>query len=262
MRNNFFGISFCLLIFTAGFVAAFSGGPPDGRTGAPGESNCTVGCHSSSPLNSGSGTLTITGPSTYEPHGSSIMTIVISQMGQSRWGFEATALDTNDNFVGFFMDIEAIDRVQISPGGAREYVKHAFVGTDAGTSNVSPGWQINWQAPTTNVGPVTIYVAANAADNNNSNTGDFIYTESFTITPIVSSCCVASRGNVDNDPNDNVDISDLVFIVDFIFTNGSGPVCPEEANVDGDVGENIDISDLVYIVDFIFTGGPQPPACP
>ncbi len=76
------------------------------------------------------------------------------------------------------------------------------------------------------------------------------------------SCCIGDRGNVDNDPGDQVDISDLVFIVDFIFTGGAAPECDLEANVDGDPGENIDISDLVYIVDFIFTGGNPPPACP
>ena len=34
-----------------------------------------------------------------------------------------------------------------------------------------------------------------------------------------------------------------------------------EDYVDGDTGEIIDISDLVYLVDFMFTGGPQPPTC-
>ncbi len=77
-----------------------------------------------------------------------------------------------------------------------------------------------------------------------------------------SSCCLNTRGNVDSDVGDNVDISDLVFIVDFIFTGGTAPLCTEEANVDGDAGENIDISDLVFIVDFIFTGGLAPSACP
>ncbi len=75
-------------------------------------------------------------------------------------------------------------------------------------------------------------------------------------------CCVSVRGNVDGDFGDNTDISDLVFLVDFIFTGGPGPICLYEGNVEGDAGENIDISDLVYIVDFIFTGGPTPPACP
>ncbi len=73
-------------------------------------------------------------------------------------------------------------------------------------------------------------------------------------------CCVDIRGNVDNDILDAVDISDLVFVVDFIFTGGPAPVCSEEADVTADAA--VDISDLVYLVDFIFTGGPDPLVCP
>ncbi len=75
----------------------------------------------------------------------------------------------------------------------------------------------------------------------------------------ISGCCIADRGNFDNDPGDNVDISALVGLVDFIFTGGSAPQCEEEGDVDGS-GE-IDISDLVMLVDFIFTSGPPPTSC-
>ena len=74
-------------------------------------------------------------------------------------------------------------------------------------------------------------------------------------------CCMGPiRGNVDNDPGDNIDISDLVFLVDYMFNGGPDPVCPEEADVTGESG--IDISDLVYLVDYMFNGGPSPVACP
>jgi hypothetical protein len=82
------------------------------------------------------------------------------------------------------------------------------------------------------------------------------------------SCCVGDRGNVDYDPEDIIDISDLVYLVDYMFTSGPPPPCWEEANVDGsgdgppDGSEDIDISDLVYLVDYMFNGGPAPVACP
>lgn len=82
------------------------------------------------------------------------------------------------------------------------------------------------------------------------------------------SCCVGDRGNVDGDPEDLIDISDLVYLVDYMFTGGAPPPCWEEANVDGsgdgppDGSEDIDISDLVYLVDYMFNGGPAPVACP
>ena len=79
-------------------------------------------------------------------------------------------------------------------------------------------------------------------------------------------CCIGERGNVDNGEDDgtlatSVDISDLVYLVDFIFTGGFAPVCLEEANIDGDSGENIDISDLVQLVDFMFNEGVPPTSC-
>ena len=76
-----------------------------------------------------------------------------------------------------------------------------------------------------------------------------------------SSCCIGIRGNVDGDIAENIDISDLVYLVDFMFTAGPAPLCEIEANVDADVSGNIDISDLVALVDYMFTAGPAPSAC-
>jgi len=73
-------------------------------------------------------------------------------------------------------------------------------------------------------------------------------------------CCVGITGNVDNDGGDNIDISDLVYLVDYMFSGGPPPECLEEADLD--ISGGIDISDLVYLVDYMFTGGPPPLACP
>ncbi|MCK4460337.1 MAG: T9SS type A sorting domain-containing protein [candidate division Zixibacteria bacterium] len=72
-------------------------------------------------------------------------------------------------------------------------------------------------------------------------------------------CCVDDRGNVDGDPDDIVDISDLTYLVDYMFTGGPPPPCPKEADLNGDGG--VDIADLVYFVDYMFTGGPAPVPC-
>jgi len=77
-------------------------------------------------------------------------------------------------------------------------------------------------------------------------------------------CCRGIRGDVDYDPYDRINISDLVALVDYMFTGGPPPQCEGEANVNGDgegSSEPWDIDDLVYLVDYMFTNGAPPPPC-
>ena len=78
--------------------------------------------------------------------------------------------------------------------------------------------------------------------------------------PIIGSCCLGQRGNVDGDAGDQITISDLVYLVDYMFTGGPAPPCFEEADIDG--SGVIDINDLVHLVDFMFTFGFPPADCP
>ncbi len=74
-------------------------------------------------------------------------------------------------------------------------------------------------------------------------------------------CCVPPlRGNADGDALDEVLVSDLVLLVNYIFKAGPPPVCPEEGNTDG-IGIII-VSDLILLVNYIFKGGPPPANCP
>ncbi len=74
-------------------------------------------------------------------------------------------------------------------------------------------------------------------------------------------CCCRARGDIDHSGGASpVDITDLVMMVDFMFSGGAPPGCPVESDVNGD--HAFDISDLVYLVDFMFSGGPLPPSCP
>lgn len=79
------------------------------------------------------------------------------------------------------------------------------------------------------------------------------------LTVIIGPPCCVIRGDMDGS-SEGPDISDLVYIVDYMFSGGPKPPCEEEGNVDGITG--IDISDLVYLVDYMFTGGPEPVPCP
>jgi CubicO group peptidase (beta-lactamase class C family) len=73
-------------------------------------------------------------------------------------------------------------------------------------------------------------------------------------------CCIGIRGNIDDDTSQVIDISDLVYLVDFMFNSGPEPPCAEEADMDGSGG--VDIADLVYLVDYMFSGDLPPASCP
>ncbi|MCB2229508.1 CHRD domain-containing protein [bacterium] len=74
-------------------------------------------------------------------------------------------------------------------------------------------------------------------------------------------CCIGVTGNVNNDPGGSVDLSDLIYLVNYLFLGGPGPQCMAAANVTGDNGCSVDLSDLIYLVNFLFLGGPAPFAC-
>lgn len=58
------------------------------------------------------------------------------------------------------------------------------------------------------------------------------------------------------------DISDLVYLVDYMFAGGMAPHWPPwRANLNGDFN-GPDISDLVYLVSYMFSGGPPPRSAP
>jgi hypothetical protein len=75
------------------------------------------------------------------------------------------------------------------------------------------------------------------------------------------SCC-EFRGDVNNDGAELIDISDLFYMIDYMFTGGPAPVCFDAADIDASGSPPLDISDLFYLVNFMFTGGPPPLPCP
>jgi hypothetical protein len=71
--------------------------------------------------------------------------------------------------------------------------------------------------------------------------------------------CIGMRGNVNGDTLDQTDVSDLTYLVEYLFLGGLEPPCFEEADVNGD-GSN-DVADLTYLVDYLFLGGNPPVSC-
>ena len=65
---------------------------------------------------------------------------------------------------------------------------------------------------------------------------------------------VGIRGDANSDAE--VTVSDVVFLVNYLFKGGPAPLLREsgDANCDG----KITVSDAVYLINFLFKGGPQP----
>ncbi len=58
-----------------------------------------------------------------------------------------------------------------------------------------------------------------------------------------------------------VNVSDAVYIINYVFVNGPAPDPMQAANVNCDSGVNV--SDAVWIINYVFVGGPEPCAdCP
>lgn len=74
-------------------------------------------------------------------------------------------------------------------------------------------------------------------------------------------CCLGLTGNINNDPGGSVDLSDLIYLVNYLFLGGPSPDCLAAANTNGDAGCSVDLSDLIHLVNYLFLGGPAPAAC-
>ena len=69
-------------------------------------------------------------------------------------------------------------------------------------------------------------------------------------------CCML-RGDVNH--SGEIIISDITYLVDYLFSGGPPPPCLDEADVN--FSFDIGISDLTELVEYMFQGGEHPPGC-
>jgi hypothetical protein len=154
-----------------------SGGASPGKTGAPGESNCTS-CHNSSVFDGSNENILIlmngaVPVNTYLP--GSTYTISLSLASNpSKKGFQATALTSSGQMAGMF---SAGTNTSVN-GTTKKYANHK----SSSNTNATPFWTWTWTAPSINVGNVVFYVATCKANNNGSDSGDQIFLSQHTIS--------------------------------------------------------------------------------
>ncbi len=180
---------FLFLIAVIFSLSFWSMGPCDspyvgGHTGAPGETGCN-GCHGGTP-NTGPGILTLAWADTtghYVPGQLYDAVVTLEQAARDKFGFVALALEDNGNSSTGQFSIDDTDRTRTYSDGPRKYVSHTPCGADA----VPPGslsWTFHWEAPATDVGPVTIYLAGLAADHSHNTFGDDSYEFVLHLSPV------------------------------------------------------------------------------
>jgi len=86
------------------------------------------------------------------------------------------------------------------------------------------------------------------------------YTDSSPFTAVGKFVFVGHTSGDVNADNLGPDVSDLTFLIDYIFRGGPPPPVIEAGNVDGVSG--ITIADITYMVAYLFKGGPTPDCQP
>jgi N-acetylneuraminic acid mutarotase len=78
-------------------------------------------------------------------------------------------------------------------------------------------------------------------------------TPTATPTPTPTSVCTTKpAGDVNADGS--VDVSDVFYLINYLFASGPAPVCSGDVNAD----HSVDISDVFYLINYLFAGGPPP----
>ncbi|MEX0968178.1 MAG: choice-of-anchor V domain-containing protein [Bacteroidia bacterium] len=198
MRKRIF-TGFTIIVIALFYVSESRTSPtgaPSGHTNAPGESVCAnSSCHTSNPLNSGGGSVSISiedmdGPVTSYTAGEDY-TITISlkaatsQTTELVGGFQLVALDNDGTSRGSFTlspDMKTTN--SLIGGNLRTYATHTM------PESFFPGtgheWALGWTAPASPAGALTFYAAANSGNGDGTSFGDFIYANSFVLDGLVS----------------------------------------------------------------------------
>lgn len=164
-------------------VAVFPDGPPPGHTGGFGEPTCHV-CHFDGPLNGPDGALSVVGlPTSYQPGRTYTVRVELEHPELRRAGFQLAI-----RFAGGARRGTQAGSVNAGDGDAAvvvvdsagvAYAQHTQVGARPDLQGAA-AWNVLWTAPEA-AGTVIVHVAANAANDDDSEFGDHVLAEALEI---------------------------------------------------------------------------------
>ena len=167
--------------------AAYLEGPPAAHAGGFGGDTCHA-CHFENDLDAPGGSLTLSGvPDTFDASATYRITVSLERPGMGRAGFQLAARvsegDGAGGPAGALQVLGGDERVQAATAAdGVTYAQH----TEPGPALIGPGtasWTVVWRPPAVDATSVVFHAAANAANDDASEFGDFIYTASATTRP-------------------------------------------------------------------------------
>ena len=176
-------------------------GSPGGKTNSPLDgSTCTM-CHSGT-LNSGQGSFNISSdiPSTgYVPGETYTISVQGAHPSYTKYGFELTAESSVGKVGGFTITNSS----QTKLTNNNKSVTHKSTGT---LGSATKTWTVDWIAP--NAGQITVdfYLAGMAANGNTTNSGDEVYTTTYSANEEVS----VSVDELENNLNIYINNNDII----------------------------------------------------
>jgi hypothetical protein len=171
---------FVLGSVSAAAIARHPDFPPLAHTGGFGEPTCRE-CHQGEELNAPGARLRIEGvPQPWRPGRAYRITVTLRRDSLARAGFELAArfLPGGGNagiLIPYDSLLTVVDRDSIS---GISYAHHTRRGTSV--AHAVARWNVLWTAPLSGSGAIAFNVAALAANDDNSNLGDAVYTASAT----------------------------------------------------------------------------------
>jgi len=121
-------------------------------------------------------------PAAYEAGRTYQLEIVLRRAGMLRAGFQLAARFTEGGApAGVLASTDARTNVRWDTLTHVGYIEHTAIGTDL--RGDSGRWVVRWTAPSTARGAVSFNVAGNAANDDDSPLGDFIYATALRVAP-------------------------------------------------------------------------------
>lgn len=189
-------------------------GPDVGHAGVPGENGTCAqsGCHlgtANDPANKGSVSVRFPDGLSYTPGVTQHWLVTISDPAptQKAWGFQLAArvsgapatpagtFASTDPYTLVMCGDTSVNintEIQLNFGSPQNcpssnplpYIEHSLAGYHHTLGQTGSGtYEFDWTPPATNVGPITVYIAGNAAVGNLTTTGAHIYTATFALSP-------------------------------------------------------------------------------